>query len=623
MDSKKDPYENWQPGDPIEYIRKEIPDFELPGYEGERYEAFVPDTLDLQERAALAINCLTEPTNPDADYELYWIVNLNNNPPSMTHRIHDHVQSKFMEALPLLRLASGSDQNLHVERRRLEALLHMQGPDGLFYYPVGGRPWAQHAFFGKEPLGSHYRTACMDGPLLATLGCYHALNGEALWREAGEKMVQGLAGRVVERDGYVFLPEWVHAPGDPFDPEMPTPHPFQTAHVAWVLQGLVQFHAVTAYAPALELAGKFAKGLRGPTGVFGDDGSFLAPVEGTQEGDAADAAFDAVNGLVHFHVHTKGLLALADYADATGDSELWELVRRGYEFGRTRGEPLVGYYPEWTNATKFSTAETCEVAEMLVLAARLSLAGIGDYWDDVDRIVRNQFAEAQLTAIHSRQLPNLPLNPVNAPHKSSDRVIERNIGAFAGWPSPNDFGWGIMHCCTGNAARAIYYIWESILTRQADTLRVNLLLNRASPWVDVHSHLPYNGRVEIEVKDACKLAVRMPGWAELDQVRCDLNGDAISPVADGRYLIVGAVKPGDKVTFDLPLTEHEKAIWIEKDDFTFVLRGHEVVDVHPRGTKRPLYQRAHYRQGETRWRKVTRFVPARQLDWLTCSTNAK
>ena len=38
----------WQRGEPILYIRGEIPRFDVPRYEGERYQALVPDTLDLQ-----------------------------------------------------------------------------------------------------------------------------------------------------------------------------------------------------------------------------------------------------------------------------------------------------------------------------------------------------------------------------------------------------------------------------------------------------------------------------------------------------------------------------------------------------------------------------------------------
>ena len=42
----------------IGYIRKRVPSFDLPPYEGRRYEAMVPDTLDIQERIALAVNGL-------------------------------------------------------------------------------------------------------------------------------------------------------------------------------------------------------------------------------------------------------------------------------------------------------------------------------------------------------------------------------------------------------------------------------------------------------------------------------------------------------------------------------------------------------------------------------------
>ena len=39
----------------------------------------------------------------------------------------------------------------------------------------------------------------------------------------------------------------------------------------------------------------------------------------------------------------------------------------------------------------------------------------------------------------------------------------------------------------------MYYAWDSIVTQSGNEVRVNLHLNRASPWLDVHSHLPYEG----------------------------------------------------------------------------------------------------------------------------------
>ena len=69
----------------IRYIQEDFAAFDLPPYRGERYEGLVPDTLDLQERAALAVHGLTAPTNAAADYEIYWVVFPRSQPPMMQH----------------------------------------------------------------------------------------------------------------------------------------------------------------------------------------------------------------------------------------------------------------------------------------------------------------------------------------------------------------------------------------------------------------------------------------------------------------------------------------------------------------------------------------------------------
>ena len=43
----------------------------LPSHSGQQYEVTVPDTLDLADMAALAINGVTGPTNSEADYTVY------------------------------------------------------------------------------------------------------------------------------------------------------------------------------------------------------------------------------------------------------------------------------------------------------------------------------------------------------------------------------------------------------------------------------------------------------------------------------------------------------------------------------------------------------------------------
>ena len=117
---------------------------------------------------------------------------------------------------------------------------------------------------------------------------------------------------------------------------------------------------------------------------------------------------------------------------------------------KAEGEATVGYFPEHINKTEHEYSEICEVAGMIGLALKLSHAGLGDYWDDADRWIRNQFAEGQLRQVDwvyrmsarervdpDRQGSNALIDEGVA---TLDRVPERNIGSFAGWPS----AWAIM-----------------------------------------------------------------------------------------------------------------------------------------------------------------------------------
>ena len=85
-----------------------------PELNGERYEVMVPDTLDLQERAELAINALTRCTNPDAGYATYFSIWLSGNPPVMYRQVP--LYGKFMEGLALMRVVTGSRWNEHVDQ---------------------------------------------------------------------------------------------------------------------------------------------------------------------------------------------------------------------------------------------------------------------------------------------------------------------------------------------------------------------------------------------------------------------------------------------------------------------------------------------------------------------------
>jgi len=242
---------NWKRGDPIGYIRQEIPQFSVPAYQGERYLTLAPDTLDLQERAALAVNVLTRATDPLADYEMYFDVFFKARPPLMEHNFSDSCQSKFMEALPLMRIISGSDLNTEVDRRWMEVALHQLGPDGLAYAPNAGRPWTYvRSHFipeGSQTETGHQIIPFYCGRLLSAMMVYYRRDGSPLWRDAAERLVDGLAQVAVDRSSYAFYApssHWVEK-GSTYD--YGREHPLMGAHVSFVALGMAHVYRETGY----------------------------------------------------------------------------------------------------------------------------------------------------------------------------------------------------------------------------------------------------------------------------------------------------------------------------------------------------------------------------------------
>jgi len=234
---------------------------------------------------------------------------------------------------------------------------------------------------------------------------------------------------------------------------------------------------------------------------------------------------------------------------------------------------------------------------MIQLALRLTLAGVGDYWDDVDRYVRNQFAQMQMRSSDwvYRMIEGHGDSPIGL-DESGDHVPERCVGGFGGWTSANDFyvgvGNGMMNCCTGNCSRALYYVWENIAEVTNGGLRVNLLLNRSLGAAEIVSQIPDAGRVSIRSNQALgSVAVRTPEWIDSGSadLTCTVNG-ARRPVRwDERYALVEGVSAGDTLVYDFPIADRTVRETIGEVDYSLVIRGNTVTSISPEGTNYPFY----------------------------------
>jgi hypothetical protein len=639
----------------IQYVRDEIPYFEIPPYLGRSYADTAPDTLDIAERARMGVHVLTSITDPDVDDEIYWSCHFFRNPVVMEHDFNDWVQNQegLTEALPLLRLATGDNLNSQVDPVWMKSTLKSIGPDGLVYIPLEGRPWGRRHADGINPVwrtnGS--KTDFSDSSvtqaanastcqrMIGTMTIYYLRDQNPLWKATIEKMIGRLSALAISLDNYCYFAPGSFEPNAKIDPQASMPLG-STWGVSWnsrLVQGLMQYYKVTSYEPARELAAKLVAYTRYQGDIFEPEGPWMLDPEirGTLRSAAVPDSIRAdykVAGLKrggHGHGHGIGLLGIIEYAEATGDRNLLQFSKASFEWARNPGpeygvSTLVGWFPEFY-VPDYPSCEACIVGDMVSIAAKLTSAGMGDYWDDLDRWVRNQFAEQQLTSVDwvYRLASRQPHKPVG-PYESAEQATERNIGAFGGGASGNDWALGVAssgigHCCTGTCTRAIYYIWEHMLDYEERHLRVNLLLNRASKWADVYSYIPYQGRVDLKMKDFCRsVLMRAPEWVETNNptLTAKLNGAPRVLHWEGRYVNLGSAKPGDALTVTFPIPERTVKEKIGPATYTLRIRGNTVVSIDPGGKNGPLYQdRDKYRKSEVAMLDLKRFVPEEEIRW--------
>ena len=126
----------------------------------------------------------------------------------------------------------------------------------------------------------------------------------------------------------------------------------------------------------------------------------------------------------HVHSYVSGLMGMIYAAEAAHDARLMQYVRDSYEYIRNFGIARVGLL-----------GEGCTTGDMTQLAIKLSEAGVGDYWEDVDCYVRNQLVEIQLTDPDLLRKATADMNGKFAEnYKPEDRdytdALNRLIGTF-------------------------------------------------------------------------------------------------------------------------------------------------------------------------------------------------
>ena len=229
-------------------------------------------------------------------------------------------------------------------------------------------------------------------------------------------------------------------------------------------------------------------------------------------------------------------------------------------------------------------------------------AGLGDYWDDVEGMVRNHFTQMQFC-----DLDEMRRRSGNQPEH--DAILKRYLGGF-GMGEPTAIKPQVLGCCSANGALALTRAWQGILRRDGESTTVHLLLNRASRWLDVESHLPHEGKVVLRIREPGNVLVRLPGWLRAGSIRASVNEKPATPSAESGYFRFAKLTAGDIVTLDFALPERTEKRHLADREYTLTFRGSNVTDIQPRSAEAgliPLFVTGRF-SAPAKERQVERFV---------------
>ena len=599
-------------------------------------DGMMPDTLDLAHHGALAVNGTLGSLNPELDFETVFLTILDRHPAYMLHwsTMIGGVMPIFMQSMPMLRNMSGSTQYADIEQGFVNAMLRNAVEDGLVYdRAIPSRPWNVGVYYGKRDWNEDYASLAGNAQMMAGFIFNYHITGDKVWISHAEKTALRMLELAIVEGDYAWYPN----PGLGNDFSYPrisgwtTKAPPKSASEGYEgasmyyqflpVSGFTRYYRETGDERFLDLSRKFAK--LGMQEKFWGGADTMSQQAGAERGHFR----------LHFHASAGALRCCLDYALAANDYRAIDFVHNGYSYARQTGLPRLGLFP-----TNHGGTEGCSIADMVGLAITLTDAGLGDYWDDVEKYARNGLVEAQATDID--ELRRVSMEGLERPPYSKDEklaghfdirfmsnnlgilkgqeihknALERSIGAFghlrgAQYQTPM-----MMSCCTAGGGLGLYFAWEGIVRKEGEDAVVNMWLNRRSPWVDVLSYLPQEGRLDIHNKGMKRLSVRKPSWARPSAIRCRLDGRDVNPEWRGNRMVFSGLagNEGIVITTNCPSETAQYTIvniadlMNSRERYEIDFKGHTAVKV--RLVDRGLRKKNFYDpgEGELNWYRLFR-----------------
>ena len=556
----------------------------------------IPATLDLRDNAKLSINFLTRSMDMNQNGVPYFTTYFGSDVSAFVHKVYDLDENpgRWLYGLFSARQVCGSVNGLSQENVLKDYLVsRMVHDNGLVYLPKYS---LMCSVTGED-------SAWMWGNRSDFMGllCLYIENDDPTIRVHLEKAVNTLYKLAIPGDVGFYLNQDYY--GYPNNPDF-SKEPIIGQNMGGWITPLIEYYKWTGNKKAFELASGFA--------------DYIVKHHDSSSSVITPSAYGVVEG--DFNVtsnkpgHKKRVLKIANthgalftiggilrVAEIAHDTNQVKWAKKLVDYTIKHLATSFGWVPEHEDDRLLGPSETqssegCAVADLINCCIYLARNGYPEYWNLVERYTRNYLEEAQLK---NSSWMNSTFGRKDNVHESYIKIPERAIGSYVGWGDPNDFvnptaraKNSIQNCCGPHCAWATYLVWHNIVTKNNEGVYVNLLLNKRTPFCEVLSYLPYNGRVDVEMYVNSNLHLMIPDWVKKSEVVLKVNGAVANTEWDNAYLLVANLKKGDKITINYPMRIVTMADTIPgKGIYRTTWKGNTVVNIDPKGKIVPLFQR--------------------------------
>jgi hypothetical protein len=304
------------------------------------------------------------------------------------------------------------------------------------------------------------------------------------------------------------------------------------------------------------------------------------------------------------HLTMRGMVGIAQLGRLTGNARYIEFVRRAYEFNRSTGTDW-GWYPENIfERDRRYCSETCFTGEMVEAAVALANSGYPEYWDHIERTVRNYLRECQFfvtpefRAMYEKVHPELSKEQVD----TAMNLLKTFEGGFLARQAPNDWIWSpdgkqmcMMGCCPPEGMRSLYFAWANTVVDKGENVFVNMSLDRDSNSCEVKTFAPKQGRLEVCARKNATFHLRPPSWAPQKNIQVYVNDNVMKPDWSGQYIRFRNIKSGDKLRIDYQMPEFTQRVPVgyDRSEDIYHVRwiGNDVIGISPEGKYLPIFKK--------------------------------